>query len=180
MKKFLVLVLGLLFSLSGCKSIDSAAKINTNLQPTVTPDKDLNISPNTNSDKSKNESEIKECLPQKLYRGDVLTVSFHPEHSGYLAILRLSDRRWFFLNDVPNSFPVFGIEELKKLSEIKINTADAVNTTNSEENKINERIFRKTGKYRIMTSNEDFGQDDPPWTGMCEVFYYDKLGSAKK
>lgn len=128
------------------------------------------------------ELEIKSCVPQKLYRGETLKVSLGKKHGDNAAILRLADDKWFFLNYVENSRPVWTYEEFESLSGFEINMATAVNSTNTgfEDNKPPEKIFSKTGSYRVMTSREDFGQCDPPISGMCEVYYIDKKRPQNK
>lgn len=175
LSSFVLVLLG-----SGCNRLQSAATNNRNTAtaaPTV--NANANNAPNQNSrpivnanaaDKTSlaDDDEIKSCSPEKLYMGAVLTVTFNQPHGGYAAIRRMNDNKWFFLNDAENSEPVWGLAEFKTLSEIKINAATAVNTTNSE---TAEKIFNKTGKYLVMVSDQDFGQDDPPATGICEVEY---------
>lgn len=113
--------------------------------------------------------EIVKCSPQIHRKGETLRVTFAeqiPHRGKYLAILRLADNRWFFLYDGTNNFPVWQTEDVPFLSEIRVDPESAVNSTNSE----NEKIFRLPGKYRVMIGAEDFGQDDPPITGLCEVY----------
>lgn len=161
---------------SGCDVSQSASvnnKAATN-QPTVKASPAFEKTVNTNQtnrtggDLEKG-SEITGCSPNKLYRGESLTVSLRTPHGGYAAIKRLADNRWFFLYGVEKSEPVWDIDLFAKIPEIKINTATAINTTNSGDDKTPEKIFSQTGKYRIMVGSEDFGQDDPLWTGMCEI-----------
>lgn len=142
-----------------------------NPQKTITNQAENNFSNNKISD-----NEILQCRPEKIFKGEILTVTFAENHGGYLAILRVKDKKWFFLYEVENSNPVWSTEELKKLSEIKINTGNSINTTNSEKG---EKIFSRSGVYRIMVSNEDFGQCDPIYQGFCEVYYENKNRTSR-
>jgi hypothetical protein len=174
MKKSLNLILLSSFFIafsSGCDRSYSVAADNRNAiaaQPTA----NVAVVVNTIAETSLDEDKIKSCSPEKIYRGETLTVTFNQPHGGYAAIRRMNDNRWFFLNDIEKSEPVWTVEQLKSLPQIKIQTT-AINATNSTENAIAEKIFAKSGRYRIMIGDEDFGQDDPPWTGMCEVEYVD-------
>lgn len=176
--------------LCGCSDWQSGASNNKNRIAAKTANninQNVFVSGNENSyepaetikpinDKSSDGNEIKSCSPEKLYRGDILTVKFNQPHSGYSAILRMSDGKWFFLDYAEKSTPLWSVETLKTLSEIKINPETAVNTTNSEKP---EKIFNKTEKYRIMISDQDFGQDDPPVTGICIVEYVNEQRPQK-
>lgn len=117
--------------------------------------------------------EIENCTPEKLYRGDSISVKFNKSHGGYSAIRRIKDDKWFFLyNYTEDNILSYDIDEFKLVSQIEINTETARSfATYRQFDRVNERIFNKTGRYRVMVSHEDFGQDDPPWTGMCEVYY---------
>lgn len=168
--------------LNGCNRSQTAAQNNKNtvvVKPTANPNtKTATANENSLSAANANtadavsqtdDGEIKSCSPEKLYRGEILTVNLTQPHGDYAAIRRMNDDKWFFLNDAERSEPVWSRAEFKTLSAIKINTATAVNTTNSE---TAEKIFNKTGKYRVMVSDQDFGQDDPLVTGICEVEYF--------
>ncbi len=188
MRKRLNIILFSCFSIaffSACPPLQSRAKSgNTlfNTAPTINPTnkvEDANPANQKvgNADNSKDSSggnEITACSPRKLYRGEILTVSLRQPHGGYSAIRRMKDGRWFFLYDVGKSEPVWNIEEFKLLSEFNINTETAVNTTNLEDTEAAERIFNQTGRYQIMVSDQDFGQCDPLWFGVCEVYYVNK------
>lgn len=109
-------------------------------------------------------------------------MSFNKPHGGYLAILRKKGNVWFFLySREKDKTPSWNIDELKSLSKIEFNTETARNyATYKKFDRVNERIFKKTGWYRVMVSHEDFGQDDPPWTGMCEIYYVNKKRPPEK
>lgn len=171
----------LLALLSGCNRSQSAAVNNPNAaiaNPTVSPNANAALTPeptraansNVSDGKTSNDdTDIKSCSPEELYLGETLTVNLRQPHGNYAAIQRISDKKWFFLNDAERSEPVWSRAEFKMLSIIKINVDTAVNTTNSE---TAEKIFNRTGKYRFMVSDQDFGQEDPLVTGICEVEYF--------
>jgi len=166
----------------GCQSFQSrenSDNILSDTAPTVnstnkvenlnTPNQKIGSADNTKN--STDGNEIIACSPKKLYRGETLGVSLRQPHSSYSAVRRMKDDKWFFLYDVARSEPVWTIEEFKTLLEFKINTETAVNATNAEDTEAAERIFNQTGRYQIMVSDQDFGQCDPLWFGMCEVYY---------
>ena len=168
---FLIIIL-----LSGCNAIESASSNNTtnNVQPSpkTSPTVGRNFNQATNTAPNLEEgSEITGWSPEKLYQGEILTVSMRTPHGGYAAIKRVKDSRWFFLYGVEKSALVWDVSVFSKIAEVKINVSTAVNTTNAGADGEPEKIFNQTGKYQIMISNEDFGQDDPIWTGICEVEY---------
>ncbi len=194
MKKFIYvvsfavgLVVGMIFAFSASFAPTFADEIVTmetiDIDKSVLPEVETyDNNEETNASLEKEEREIKSCVPQKLYQGETLKVSLGKTHGGNVAILRLPDDSWFFLNYVENSRPVWTYKEFESLSGFEINTATAVNSTNTkfEDNESPKRIFSKTGNYRIMTSHEDFGQCDPPISGMCEVYYINEKRPQKK
>ena len=166
----------LIILMSGCNAIESASSNNKNAiaQPShktsPTSEKNSNQIDNVVSNLEEG-SEIIKCSPDKLYQGEIVTVSMRTPHGGYAAIKRMKDGKWFFLYGVEKSEPVWDVAVFTKISEIKINVSTAVNTTNVGADGAPEKIFNQTGKYQLMVSSEDFGQDDPLWTGICEVEY---------
>lgn len=164
---------------NGCNSIESAdnrqtpGRLETAVNPSPTPASVANADGIGAGNNDEDVGEIKSCSPEKVFLGDLLTVSLKVPHGRYSAILRVKDKTWFFLYG-ENSEPAWNDRSFIFLSEITINTETAFNSTNVEVGKTPEKIFTKTGKYRVMVSREDFGQDDPPWTGMCEVYYENK------
>lgn len=184
-----VIVLSLsVFLLKGCASTQSKIIGNDNssksesafsISPTVTP-VITNADPTNKTNKIEDAGEITNCTPNKIYKGETVTVTLKTPHGIYSAIRRLKDDKWFFLYGDKNNNPVWNDKSFTELSEIKIDTSSAYNSTNVDVGETSEKIFNKTGAYRIMVSNEDFGQDDPPWTGMCEVFYVNEKRPEEK
>jgi len=167
--------------INGCRStqIDSADNLIT-----ATPKPTIEVSPvnvpiaNVNHTNTvaevENVGEIISCTPEKIYRGETLTVAMKTPHGIYSAIRREKGGKWFFLYGGEGNEPTWDDITFTKLPEITINTETAYNSTNVEVGEKPAKIFTKTGKYRLMVSPEDFGQDDPLWTGMCEIDYVDK------
>lgn len=184
----LILILSFFISLlAGCNSTQSASANNrilatpkptANVSPTVAPVANANHS--NNVDEDEDVGEIISCSPEKVYFGETLTVSMKTPHGMYSAIRRVKDNKWFFLYGGKENEPAWNDNAFTKLSEITVNTETAFNSTNVEIGETPEKIFTKTGKYRLMVSHEDFGQDDPPWTGMCEVYYVNKKRPPEK
>lgn len=177
-----------IFLLSGCNSTQSAS---ANDLTSATPEPTANVSPTVASstinanhsgsvDENEDVGEIKSCSPEKVYRGETFTAFLKTPHGVYSAIRRVEDNRWFFLYGDNENEPAWNDSSFTKLSEITINTETAYNSTNVDVGEKPEKIFTKTGKYRLMVSREDFGQDDPPWTGMCEFFYVNKKRPPQK
>lgn len=98
-----------------------------------------------------NVGDIKSCSPEKLFRGDVLTVSSKVPHGRYAAIRRMNGSKWFFLYG-ENSEPMWNDQSFTDLSEITINSETAYNSTNVDDGKKPEKIFTKTGVYRVLGS----------------------------
>lgn len=173
-------LIGFIVLLTGCRSTQSAAIDNrisarpiptANVSTTAVPMANVNRSNNIDDQDA---GEIINCSPEKIYRGEVLTVSLKTPHGIYSAIRRVKDNKWFFLYGNKKNEPAWNDNLFTKSSEITINTGTAYNSTNVDVGETPEKIFTETGAYRIMVSHEDFGQDDPPWTGMCEVYYTNK------
>lgn len=178
----LILVLSVsIVLLGGCNSSQYASANNrisatpeptANVLPTAPPIANANHSGTI--DRDEDVGEIKSCSPEKIYRGETLTASLKTPHGIYSAIRRVKDNKWFFLYGGKENEPAWNDNSFTKLPEITINTKTAYNSTNVDVGEKPEKIFTKTGKYRLMVSREDFGQDDPPWTGMCEIYYVNK------
>lgn len=172
-------VIGAVIVSIGCESIDSPDKYRkqadptppTNSEPTITPERTNTNVNGTNKSENTDMGEITSCYPEQLFRGDVLTIKLKVPHGRYSAILRKKDQRWFFLYGGGKNNPNWDDPSFTMTDEIAINTETALNATNVDLDAPPEKIFDKTGVYRIMVSHEDFGQDDPPWTGMCEISY---------
>lgn len=175
---FIFLLSGILFG--GCNNFESSAQktkveVNTNSANTA-PTETLETSDvnKTAEIETFEGNEILSCLPEKIHSGDSLKIKLKKNHGGYIAIRRVKDGKWFFLYEVKNSQPVWNIDEFKTLNEIEINPAETFNSTNTGEKQTAEKIFDRTGEYEIMVSNQDFGQEDPPYQGLCKVNYSDK------
>ncbi len=123
------------------------------------------------------------CAPQKLRRGDRLTLKMKPPHGGFLEIVT-PDERYIFvsLDDADEMFenarkynvePFFSATEFAKLDELKIETATA-NTIDYLAGEANGKfdlikIFDQPGEYKIKLSEDSFEQDEPGIEGECAV-----------
>jgi hypothetical protein len=165
------------FSFEGCNSIQSTLISNKTLASSPF---GSDVNGNLENIQTEDVGEILNCSPDKIYLGETLKVSLKTPHGSYAAIRRIKGDRWFFLYGSKSNSPSWNDESFVNLSEINIETQTAYNSTNVFDNGKAEKIFNKTGKYRLMVSHEDFGQDDPPWTGMCEVNYINKRRPKKK
>lgn len=162
---------------------------NNPVTPMITPLPNVNSDPSRQIgsyieiDSKKNEwdgNEITKCSPKTIYRGETLNISLKTPHGKYSAILRFDNKKWFFLYGGVGNNPDWTDTSFSQISEISINTETSFNSTNVEVGEKPEKIFTKTGKYRVLVSDEDFGQDDPIWTGMCEIYYINKKRPKNK
>lgn len=125
------------------------------------------------------------CSPQRLRRGDVLTLTMSKPHGSYLEIITPSKEYIFLSSEDGDKLledarkykptPYYAASDLAQLSELRIDTAKAM-TIDYKGGEVNgklllERIFAESGKYKILLSKDSFETDDPTITGQCEVYY---------
>lgn len=195
--KRLNLVLALCFSTCtfGCyvekpAALDKDYSVTT--QPTVSDDEnskrkvDKSTKPESKDPNTGNE--ITDCSPKKIYRGETLTISFSTNHGGHLAIYPETKKSFYFIEseNLEGENPQITETELKKLSSLELNTETTrktnFNKVDKKENFLVERVFNKTGWYRIVVAHEGLDVDfiDMPVTGSCRIYYIDALKKKEK
>ena len=96
---------------------------------------------------------IVSCEPRVLRKGETLTIKLGIGHGKELAILRESDKRWYFLvvKEPPKEMKsLMTPDEFKKTKTVTINTETVGFPW--EVNPKNEVIFEQPGKYIIFVS----------------------------
>ena len=115
------------------------------------------------------------CTPRKLWLGETLTLSMSVPHGRDLAILG-PDGRFFWLrswepDDREATARWYAFERQRQL---KLVTSEAQGVVSRE----SERIFTKTGWYRIRVSY-NLETDDGTPLNECKVYYAHKPRPAK-
>lgn len=190
---FLIAILAIFFAacrtqLSGNEEITNGQNKTLNESSIV---QDSSINTNGNDAPDEAYGEIKECSPQKLSIGDVLKIKLAVPNGGNLAIVRDKSKDGFFLlsDEQKSSQSAEGnlfwtIDELKKIPQIEIDTANAtavdITRLNSQGIGKPELIFSRAGWYIIEIADENFEQDDPPITGRCRVFFSGNAAQQSK
>lgn len=187
MKKLSFLISLLSFSIilfSGCDSTQSAAANNrasSKPQPTVTPLVNVNSTNNLNNNYEEG-NEITNCSPEKIYRGEILSISFRKPHGGKMLIYREPRENFYFINtNETGSSPILTEELLENSSNLELDTENTRKknyrkTNSSGEYTIIDRVFNKTGWYWIIIGHEPLDVDflDMPVTGSCRFYYVNK------
>lgn len=196
--RILTLTLLLVFSLSfsGCDVNPSAAMNNRNAaitQPTINANADakpaINVEAgeaNTSLADDRDGNEITECVPQKVYRGETLKISFKKSHGKNLAIYNERTRDFYFLTEnAPYYFPQMLPDEFEKHTFIELNTqkvrsaSDKIGADGYNKSK---PYFDRTGWYRVIIGHQGLDVDfiDMPVTGSCRIYYVNKKRSSGK
>ncbi len=114
------------------------------------------------------------CAPQKLFRGDTLTLEMATPHGGMLAV-RAPDGTDFFVvyephNEGPASRPLMDAEKFMKLGQLKLVTDQTKAKPWVYGRDKNELIFTRTGWYAVRLS-ENLETDDGTPVYQCRVYY---------
>lgn len=114
------------------------------------------------------------CSPQKLFRGDTLSLEMATPHGGDLAV-RAPDGTDFFVvyipnDDGPGSGPLMDQKEFVKLGQLRLITDKTKARPWVYGREKNELIFTKTGWYQVRLS-ENLQTDDGTPVFTCRVYY---------
>lgn len=114
------------------------------------------------------------CTPQKLFRGDTLTLVMSKPHGGMLGV-RAPDGTDFFVvyepnNEEPGASPLMSTEEFTKLGELKLVTDKTKAKPWVYGRDKNELIFTRTGWY-VVSLSENLETDDGTPVYQCKVHY---------
>ena len=106
------------------------------------------------------------CAPQKLFKGDTLTLDMATPHGRDLAV-RAPDGTDFLVvyqanNEGPNARPLMEAEQFIKLGQLKLVT-DQIKARPWEYGRDkNELIFTRTGWYQVRLSENLLSYDGSP------------------
>ncbi len=113
------------------------------------------------------------CSPQKLFRGDTLTLDMATPHGGDLAV-RSPDGTDFFIiysTEVsPATRPLMDAERFMRLGQLKLVTDETKARPWVYGREKDELIFTKTGWYQARLS-ENLMSDDGSPLYTCRVYY---------
>ena len=114
------------------------------------------------------------CSPQKLFRGDTLTLEMTTPHGGDLAV-RAPDGTDFLVvywpqDKSPNTRSLMDPEEFKKLGQLNLITDKTKARPWEYGRNKNELIFTKTGWYAVRLSENLLSDDGAPLY-QCKVYY---------
>lgn len=192
----LILFLVFVVFLINCDLNHSAAMDNQNSipiqpKPTANANKKLNDNTgkgesNTNVEDKDEGNEITDCSPQKIYKGEILKVSFKKDHGQNFAIYNEETKDFYFLTaNRENYFPFISPSEFEKRSYINLDTKAVRNPSEdlfSDGDNKSKQYFEKTGWYRVIIGHQGLDVDfiDMPVTGSCRVYYENKERSKEK
>lgn len=111
------------------------------------------------------------CYPQKLYRGDTLTLDMTLPHGGEMFILLPNGKHlWFCYPTFGNGEtpPIIESKDFEKMERLQLVTTKAQGIDN--ETRRYKPIFTQTGWYTIRLS-ENAEQCDPIYDGEWKVYY---------
>lgn len=122
------------------------------------------------------------CEPERLRRGDTLTVELAAPHGGHLTVVN-PRKRFFFLtaegaqdaDRKAGAEPLVGVEEFSRMSQLRIDTSRAKAVDWSREwpggEGEAEPVFSQTGWYEILVGAESIEQEGAPYDFKCRVHY---------
>lgn len=190
-----LLTLSILFS--SC-NLNSSTVVNNQYPATVQPTINTNANRKTEvntkisktnevEDKNSQEvNEIKDCSPQKIFKGETLTISFKDPHGQNFAIYNEKTRDFYFLtaND-RYYFPYVHPDKFRKYLSLEFDTAKVRSMSeeiDSEGYNKSKPYFTKTGWYRVIIAHQALDVDfiDMPITGSCRVYYVNEERPQEK
>jgi hypothetical protein len=115
------------------------------------------------------------CSPEKLFSGGALTLNMPAPHGGDLAIVD-PEGKFFFVVYEPDSSghslmrqPFMNWEEFKSLRRLNLST-DLSATLMAKDGNGNQRVFTKTGWYKLLLSENLETEIEAP-VPQCKVYY---------
>lgn len=117
------------------------------------------------------------CSPERLFKGDTLTLDMATPHGGDLAV-RAPDGTDFLVvfrphNEGPNAQPLMEAEKFIKLGQLKLVTDQTKARPWEYGRDKNELIFTRTGWYQVRLSENLLSDDGTPLY-TCRVHYTNK------
>ncbi len=114
------------------------------------------------------------CSPQKLFRGDTLTLEMATPHGGDLAV-RTPDGTDFLVvyephDEGPAARPLMDAEEFMRLRQLNLITDKTKARPWEYGREKNELIFTRTGWYAVRLSENLLSDDGTP-VYQCRVYY---------
>lgn len=190
MKNLFILVLCSVFLLMiACTSFKPAAQSERQIETDSTPNnpkeiKSANQSSQTNAvgEQNAETGEIISCAPERLYRGESVEIVFTKKHGGKMMIFREPRENFFFIDSTEQgSSPRLTEGEIENSERLTLNTETTRKTNYAKADAsgnytIVERVFNKTGWYRIVIGREalDVEFESMPVTGMCRIYYVNR------
>lgn len=124
------------------------------------------------------------CSPERLRRGDTLTIELPAPHGGHLAVVN-PRKKFFFLTSEEagargpdrkaGAEPLWGVDEFAKMSRLVLDTSRAKAVDWSREwpggEGRAEPIFSQAGAYEILVGAESIDQEGAPYDFKCRVQY---------
>lgn len=114
------------------------------------------------------------CSPQKLFKGETLSLDMTTPHGGDLAV-RAPDGTDFLVvfephDEGPNAQPLMEAEKFMKLGQLKLVTDQTKARPWEYGRDKNELIFTRTGWYQVRLSENLLSDDGTPLYS-CRVHY---------
>lgn len=122
------------------------------------------------------------CTPQRLRRGDTLTLSMQSSHGGYLAIVN-PEGKYFFItsnDEGARAFeknagvsPFISATDFSRMRQLRLSTTGtkAIDYESPQETRRAEAVFRQSGWYKVLIGDTSFERDEPSPEALCRVYY---------
>jgi hypothetical protein len=133
-------------------------------------------------------NEITGCMPQKVYRGETIKISFKKNHGENFAIINEKTRDYYFLTyDDSSYFPIMSSDKFKELLTLDLKTSNVRSLSNKTRNGVffkSKPFFTKTSWYLVLVSQQgldvDYEDAINRSSGRCRIQYINKKRPKKK
>jgi hypothetical protein len=153
----------------------------------------LSVNKSSNNSKSDTEdlekiNEITSCSPEKIYKGENLTISFEKNHGENFAIISEKTRDYYFLTlDDTSYFPIMPPDKFGELLTLELKTSKVSILRGETRNGVffkSKPFFTRTGWYLVLIGHQELDVDFEDAilrsSGRCRVYYVNKKRPKKK
>jgi len=113
-----------------------------------------------------------ECEPLRATSGDTIRLRLSPQHGGYLAIESPTRERFYIVFPQPDASspaqPLIPSDTFRRMTDLSIKVSDAQGYSSKANDTRKVPIFRRTGTYTVLVSNQ-LETDEPVLDGWCKI-----------
>jgi hypothetical protein len=133
-------------------------------------------------------NEITGCMPQKIYKGETIKLSFEKNHGENFAIISEKTKDYYFLTyDDSSYFPIMPSDKFKELLTLELKTSKVRSMSDKTYNGVSFKsklFFTQTSWYWVLISHQgldvDFEDAINRSTGRCRIYYVNKKRPKRK